>query len=377
MFGAETIGDVMHYPALLEELDRATEHGTSERSQHILSSIADLFTLKAANCSDRQIDLFDEIFVRLSAYIEKSARVALSNKFADHPRPPVRTSRLLARDDEIAVAGPVLEHSRALDRATLVGIATSKSQQHLLALSRRSTLDEAVTDVLVDRGNAAVVLSTVQNAGARFSDAGFGKLVDRSHEDDELAAGIGLRPDLPHEHLLRLVVRASHEVRVKLEAASPALASTIQRAVETAAGAVLEKAGTMADDYTAAVAELEHAHAEGRLQDARIGALAAANEFEKTVAALGLLSGLQPEAVEHALCHQRSDGVLVLAKAAGLSWPTTKAILRLRKAGRDMSPGEYDRCAQSFANLKESIARQAIEIQRRNAPRTRFGRPAA
>jgi tRNA A37 threonylcarbamoyltransferase TsaD len=69
--------------------------------------------------------------------------------------------------------------------------------------------------------------------------------------------------------------------------------------------------------------------------------------------------------------------VLVLAKAAGLSWPTTKAILRLRKANRDMSPGEYERCAESFAGLKESIARQAIEIQRKNAPRTRFGRAVA
>ena len=367
----------MHYPSLLEELDRATARGTSARSLNILTNIADLFTLKGENCSGRQIELFDEIFVRLSAYIEKSARVALANKLADQGRPPRKMTGLLASDDEIDVARPVLERSKALDVAMLIAIASSKSQQHLLALSRRPSLDEAVTDILVDRGDAAVVLSTVRNAGARFSPAGFGKLVDRSHENDELATGVGLRPDLPREHLLRLVVRASHEVRLKLEAANPALASTIQQAVDSAAGAVIETADTMAHDYTAAVAELEHAHAQGRLQDANIGALAAANEFEKTVAALGLLCGLPPDAVEQAVCHHRSDGVLVLAKAAGLSWPTTKAILRLRKAARDISPGEYDRCAQSFANLKESTARQAIEIQRKNAPRTRFGRPAA
>lgn len=374
---AQAIGDAMHYPSLLEELDRAAAHGTSERSQHILSSIADLFALKAENCSDRQIDLFDEIFVRLSAYIEKSARIALANKLADQARPPRKMTSLLASDDEIAVAGPVIERSKALDPAVLLRIASSKSQQHLLALSRRPSLDEAVTDILVDRGDVAVVLSAVNNAGARFSEAAFGKLVDRSHENDELATGVGLRPDLPREHLLRLIVRASHEVRLKLEAANPAIAATIQQAVESAAGAVLEKADTMAHDYSAAVAELQSAHAQGRLQDATIGALAAANEFEQTVAAIGLLCGLPPDAVEQAICHPRSDGVLVLARAIGLSWPTTKAILRLRKAGRDMSPGEYERCAQSFANLKESVARQAIEIQRKNVPRTRFGRPAA
>ena len=187
----------MHFPALLEELDRAAAQGTSERSTHILASIADLFALKAENCTDRQVDLFDEIFVRLATYIEKSARASLAGKLADHSRAPAKISRLLAEDDEISVAGPVRvqalkatdpERSKALDRATLIAIATTKSQKHLLALSRRSALDEAVTDILVDRGDTAVVLSTVQNAGARFSHTGFGKLVDRSQEDDALAS---------------------------------------------------------------------------------------------------------------------------------------------------------------------------------------------
>jgi uncharacterized protein (DUF2336 family) len=366
----------MHFPALLEELDRAAAQGTSERSAHILASIADLFAVKADTCSARQLDLFDEIFVRLAAYIEQSAREKLAARLADHARAPVKISAVLAQDDAIAVAGPLLERSKVLDRATLVAVASGKSQSHLLALSRRPALDESVTDILVDRGNAAVVLNTVRNAGARFSQAGFAKLVDRSQQDEALAAGVGLRPDLPREQLVRLIVRASHDVRQKLEAGNPALSAVIADAVEGAAGAVLEHADAMAHDYSAAVKEMQRAHARGRLQDAAVAALAGANEFEKTVAALGLLCGLPPAAIEAGIRNARSDAVLVLAKAAGLSWPTTKAILQLRKAGRDMSPGEYDRCATSFANLKESIARQAIELQKRNEPRTRFGRTA-
>jgi uncharacterized protein (DUF2336 family) len=364
----------MHFPALLEELDRATAQGTSERSAHILASIAELFALKAGNCTDRQIDLFDEIFIRLTTYLEKSALTHLAGKLADHSRAPVKISRLLAEDDEIGVAAPVLERSKALDRATLIAIASTKSQKHLLALSRRPVLDEAVTDILVDRGDAAVVLSTAKNAGARFSEAGFGKLVDRSHENEELATTVGLRADIPREQLLRLVVRASHEVRTKLEAANPSFSTTIQDAIDGAAGAVIDQADAMAHDYSAAVAELQTAHAQGRLKDAAVAALATANEFEKTVAALGLLCSLPSAAVERAIRHERSDAVLVMARAAGLTWPTAKAILQLRNARRDMSPGEYDRCAASFASLKETIARQAIEIQKKNAPRTRFGR---
>jgi uncharacterized protein (DUF2336 family) len=336
-----------------------------------------LFTAKAGTYSERQIDLFDEIFVRLVSYIETSARTALANELADQARAPKKISRLLAQDDDVGVAGPIIERSTALDRATLVAIATTKSQNHLLALSRRPALEEAVTDILVERGDAAVLLSTAKNAGARFSQQGFEKIVDRSHGNDELASTVGLRGDLPREHLLRVLVRASHEVRTRLEAANPGLGGRIQQAVEGAAGTVLDEANTLARDYTAALAELQKAHAAGQLQDAAVAALASANEFEKTCAALGLLCGLPPTAIERAICHERTDGVLVLAKAAGLSWPTTKTILRMRKAGRDMSPGEFERCAESFASLKQNIARHALELQKKSAARSRFSRPAA
>ena len=63
---------------------------------------------------------------------------------------------------QIGVAGPVLARSDLLDNVTLVENARTKSQQHLLAISRRKALAETVTDVLVERGNRDVALSVVQ-----------------------------------------------------------------------------------------------------------------------------------------------------------------------------------------------------------------------
>ena len=60
----------------------------------------------------------------------------------------------------------------------------------------------------------------------------------------------------------------------------------------------------MAHDYSAAVDELENAHAQGLLQDAKIGALAAANEFEKLVVALDLLC-VRPTDATKAFLRQR------------------------------------------------------------------------
>ena len=78
--------------------------------------------------------------------------------------------RRLAKDDDIAVAGPVLAQSPRLAEADLVDIARTKSQAHLLAISGRAGIGEAVTDVLVRRGDREVVRSVADNQPAQLSE---------------------------------------------------------------------------------------------------------------------------------------------------------------------------------------------------------------
>jgi uncharacterized protein (DUF2336 family) len=124
---------------------------------------------------------------------------------------------LLACDDVIEVASPVLTQAERLDTETLIQCAKTKNQEHLLAISRRKSLPESLTDVLVERGDQQVVLSTAKNGGARFSGRGFATLVRRSHCDEQLAACVGARPDLPPELFDKLLEVASEKVRAKLE----------------------------------------------------------------------------------------------------------------------------------------------------------------
>ena len=111
--------------------------------------------------------------------------------------------RTLARDQSIEVAGPILSRSNRLTDEDLLAIAGDKSQERLLAISKRTTISETVSDVLVTHGNRDVVLSVTRNEGARFSDAGYGKLVDRSIDDEVLAICVSMRKDIPREHFHR------------------------------------------------------------------------------------------------------------------------------------------------------------------------------
>ncbi len=333
-----------------------------------------LFVVASANYSDDQVELFDDVLVRIAASIELSARAVLAKRLAKDPRAPAKISRFLASHDAIDVAGPVLEQSLQLDSDTLLATARSKSQQHLFAISRRSSLDEALTDVLVERGDKSVVLSAAGNPGARFSDNGFTKLTLRSEGDDELAACVGLRRDIPRQHMMRLLVRASHAVRRKLEAANPSMAPMIQDAVSEAANTVPDKAGVAPRDYAVASRRIESLRAAGRLGGNDVAAFATANQFEDATAALAALCELPIETVDKAMNQERPDAVLIMAKAIGMSPANAKAILRMRAGGRGISPGEIDLCLEAFSRLTPAIARQIIKFRDNRPLGARFSR---
>src|SRR5579859_4899952 len=121
---------------ILESLSAAIATGTSDRRADLVDRVYQLFASGAEVFSEEQIRLFDEVFIRLVDAIETSVRASLASRLADVPQAPPAVSRILAFDDAIAVAGPVLERSSRLDSAALAENARSKSQPHLLAISR-------------------------------------------------------------------------------------------------------------------------------------------------------------------------------------------------------------------------------------------------
>jgi uncharacterized protein (DUF2336 family) len=348
---------------LIAELEKSIAHVATGKRADTLTRVADLFVLGATHYSEDQVALFDDVFAHLLAEIEVTARAMLSNRLAPIPNAPPATIRTLAFDDEIAVAGPVLTRSPRLDAATLVANAKTKSQQHLLAISRRKSLAEPVTDVLIERGDRAILLATVENPGTKFSDFGFSTLVVRSDGDDELAERVGLRADIPRHHFLRLLTKASAVVRGKLEAANPQGQREIGRVVEQVVARIQARTVGESRNYAAAQQLVETLRQADRLNDSQIEQFAQSGKFEETTAALALLCGLSISTVERAMSQDRPELLLILAKATGLTWRTTKAMLHLRAAARDNGTAEFDQCLAIFDRMKRATAEQALQFQ--------------
>src|SRR5436305_286858 len=83
-------------------------------------------------------------------------------RLARVPNAPAGVIRMLAFDAAIEVARPGLRGYERLAEHDLVANASSKGQLHLAAISERTSLSEAVTDVLVARGDRQVVHTVVR-----------------------------------------------------------------------------------------------------------------------------------------------------------------------------------------------------------------------
>lgn len=349
---------------LIDELESALAHGNVTYRVDSLRRITDLFVARAPDYSEDQIAVFDDVLTLLVQELEIASLILLARRLAPIPNAPSRTVRLLAFNEREDVASPVLTHSTRLDEATLAENARTMGQGHLLAISQRLSLSPALTDILVERGNTRVVHSTAGNPGARFSENGYARLVDRCDGDDELIAIVGSRDNIPRHHFLRLLAKASHDVRARLEARHPTMRSDIGDLVEESASTVQRDTALCSTTCNAARDHVKELHEHNQLNEQRIGEFIQALKFEETTAALALLAGLSPELAESLMIESRAEGVMVIAKVCGFSWPTVEGILRMRNTLAGLNVQDIDLCKASYLRLRLSTAQQVLRFHR-------------
>jgi uncharacterized protein (DUF2336 family) len=347
---------------LLEELQTALSHGTVAHRVETLRRVTDLFVGNALDYSDDHVRVFDDVFQCLIEQIETSARVLLADRLAPIAAAPPKIIRTLALDEVIEVSGPVLSKSERLDEATLIEIARTRGQAHLKAISLRRVLSEALTDVLVTRGDEDVVQSTVSNPGAQLSEGSLADLVIRAERDDDLASCIGLRPDLPRHHYLKLVAKASLAVRRKLEAAHPELADDVSSVVQEAAQRI--RAASMTRQTETARALVKSLHEDGRLTELQVATFAEQGKFDETNAGLAALAGVAVETAETMMIESRIEGVMILAKVAAMQWSSVRAIIALREKLSGGSQTDMLTLRDAYEALRSSTEQQVLLFHR-------------
>ena len=358
------------FSSLIDELQDTRVSKLTKRQLKALTRITDLFIAGSGRHSKQQIELFDEVFETLVAVIELETRVKLARHIANLPNAPAALVRAFALDQAIAVAAPVLSRSTALSDADLVANASTQSQDHLNAIARRRTISEVVTEILIARGEPHVVHTVAKNAGARFSDGSFGELVARAGDDGQLALHVGMRHDIPRHHFLKLLETASASVCSKIAAANPQFTDAVQDAVTEVIDDINLEVRNNSPDHARAKSRVKRLQNWNELGEGNVHAAARSQNFEQAAMALSVLAGCAIEMAERAILNENPGVVQVIAKAAGCSWTTVKALLLMTAADRTMSKTDLDRARKSFERLETQTARRVLEFYdaRRNEP---------
>jgi uncharacterized protein (DUF2336 family) len=351
--------------SLIPELEDVIQHGTREKRADTLHRITALFLDGAETYRHEHVELFDDVFGLLIVEIETKARARLSSLLAPVDNAPVRLLRTLANDDDITVAGPVLTLAPRLGEADLVDIAETKSQAHLQAITARKSLGETVTDVLVRRGDRDVARDLAGNRGARISEAGFIRLVERAEDDGVLAEKVGLRPDIPAPMFRDLLSKATSVVRERLmPAAPPELKIEIGRVLEKVSKEVgAEVRGRVGPrDYQAAQRLVLGLHRAGRLNEATVMAFCSEGKYEETVVSLAALAKVPVNVADRLMNGERPDPVLILCKAIGLAWPTVRAVITLRQDATSTNKQALNAALDNYGRLSSSTAQRVVRF---------------
>lgn len=350
--------------SLLDELQATLAHGSVARRVESLRRVTDLFVDNAVNCPAQHLALFDDVFQCLIEHIELSAKALLSERLAQLKAAPPKTLHTLATDDAIEVAGPLLSRFEPIDDGVLIETARTKSQAHLLAISIRKALSRAVTDVLLLRGNADVLQHTVTNPEADVSDSGVDHLVERAETDDTLASCLATWPNLPRHLYLRLVAKASAKVRARLEAANPKQADDVSSAVRAVTRRARSAPVAVTRQTEIAHALVKSLHDDGRLDEQLIEQFAEEKKFDEANAAIAAMANVPVSVAEMIMVESRAEGVMILAKVAGLSWPTAKLLIEMRYELAGGQPSNVVTCKATYARLRPSTAQQVLRFHR-------------
>ena len=309
--------------------------------------------------------------MKLIERVEARTLAQLSKHLSSAVVGPKQSIQQLAFHQDASVAVPVLAKSKHVSDSDLIKIASTRGQQHLLAISARKVLNEAVTDVLIDRGDSDVVQSLVQNSGARLSETGYSSLVAKAGCDEGLAAILGVRIDIPINLLRDLLARASRAVKERLLKAAPPEMLEIRTAID----GIVEEIGGKREkpiDYRVAEAAVLALNRAGNLNNSTVNRFAIDHNYRNVTAALSLLSSVSIEAIEPLLANSRPDGLVVACKAARLSWSTASMIIRNRPNCALPTKLELEQGKEVFNSLSLSAAQRTIRFWSARAPGKKF-----
>jgi uncharacterized protein (DUF2336 family) len=208
---------------LVTEIKEALDSVSPSRREAILHDMTELFLEGAELYSKEQIAVFDEVLLSIIEHTEREALMELGRRLAPCAKAPPNLMRKLASHPDLKISAILLKEAVALRDEEIAAIAAAASHNHLLVIASRDSIDEKITDALINRGDIEAMRKFVANDRARVSHIGFVKLINAAKRDNSLTEIVACRTDLPDE--LKPFIAMLRRTSEPAQAGAPAAAA--------------------------------------------------------------------------------------------------------------------------------------------------------
>ena len=256
-------------------------------------------------------------------------RQIIAEALKDVTDAPPEVIQLLARDGDLAVAGPVLQFSPLLgDDDLLEIIASTPIAGALDAVARRRQVSESVAAAIAGSSDIAAVTALLDNPSAQIREEMLDELIDRARDVPAWHRPLLRRPKLSSSAIQKLARFVADNLLVALRERGdldPAASREVERIVLARLADHHLAPGDSpapADPFAATLARVRRRHEAGQLNDDSVMAALRESDRGFVRAALAVRSGLPIESVDKIIAAQSAKGLVSLAWRAGLSMRT-------------------------------------------------------
>ena len=300
----------------LAQLIALAHEPSSTKRRELLREVTDLFFATTDSQNARELELFDGVMQTLTTEMEEEVRAELSDRIADAARPPSGLLRNLAHDT-ITVAGAVLARSPALTEQDLLNVVTTRGQDYLRAVSQRDGLTEAVSDVIVERGDDRTLGVLLRNESAALSRKSAETVIDRAVVNPDLHEAVVDRQNLPvdllNEMYFVVEARLREQILARNESLSPA---EVQAALESSRKRIATRDGALPADLAEAEAHVKALRLKNQITPSTLVSFLRYGERTRFLVALAEMGDIDFNTARRIVDRREMDALAIVCKAA-------------------------------------------------------------
>jgi uncharacterized protein (DUF2336 family) len=310
-----------------------------------------------AGLAEAEVAEFDGLLATIASDYSTQIRAQIAKLVAGSLSPFSHTAHRFALDN-IEVARPILENYEGLSEDTLLKVVGQKSQDHMMAVTRRRRISEAVSQALVERGDDAVVTSLLTNVKAEIGAVAYDMVAKRAETSPVLQAPLVRRAGVPLELLNNLYLKVEGDLRREIIAKFESVAPEELEAAFARTRAQVSKRYHEPEDFDAAKRRIDGMARNKTLTPPALVNLMREGPASRTAFKLAFarLTDVDYELMERVVEGPDLDTAALLCRGSGFD----RALFMALAVGLDKSERALGG-SEEFGRLYESVPVQAAQ----------------